>query len=76
MRHVRGEIGVEQACGEEEIDWETFDVVFLAALVGMSSADKVGILAWLKRRLRKGSLIVARSAWGLRAVLYPVSIIC
>jgi nicotianamine synthase len=53
--------------------WEEFDVVFLAALVGLDTGAKVAILAALARRLTSGTLIVARSAQGLRAVLYPVS---
>jgi hypothetical protein len=53
--------------------WEAFDVVFLAALVGLDAGAKVAILAALAKRLTSGTLIVARSAQGLRAVLYPVS---
>jgi nicotianamine synthase len=53
--------------------WEEFDVVFLAALVGLDTGAKVAILAALAAKLTSGTLIVARSAQGLRAVLYPVS---
>lgn len=54
------------------INWHTIDVVFLAALVGMDSNTKFGILATLARKVRPGTLIVARSARGVRSVLYPV----
>jgi nicotianamine synthase len=54
-------------------DWESFDVVFLAALVGMDTQSKLEILTSLGQRLKPGTLVVARSAQGLRAVLYPVS---
>ncbi|CAI6334550.1 unnamed protein product [Periconia digitata] len=57
----------------DAIAWNSLDVVFLAALVGMGSAAKVPILASLARRLKPGALILARSARGLRTVLYPVS---
>jgi nicotianamine synthase len=53
-------------------DWKTFDVVFLAALVGMTSDEKKSILQGLGGKLKKGCLIVCRSARGLRSVLYPV----
>jgi nicotianamine synthase len=53
-------------------DWQTYEVVFLAALVGMANSDKMRILETLAKRLRKGTLVVARSARGLRSVLYPV----
>lgn len=53
-------------------NWKVFNIVFLAALVGMDSATKIQILASLKEKLEKGTLVVARSAWGVRGVLYPV----
>ncbi|KAF2439707.1 Nicotianamine synthase [Karstenula rhodostoma CBS 690.94] len=53
-------------------DWEAFDVVFLAALVGMRSPEKVGVLRGLRGRLRVGTVVVCRSARGMRGVLYPV----
>lgn len=53
--------------------WEIFDVVFLAALVGMDTDAKLSILQSLSRKLQPGTLVVARSARGLRSVLYPVS---
>jgi nicotianamine synthase len=53
--------------------WQDFDVVFLAALVGCDTKSKISILANLSRKLKAGTLVVARSAKGLREVLYPVS---
>jgi nicotianamine synthase len=53
--------------------WQDFDVVFLAALVGCDTESKISILANLSRKLKAGTLVVARSAKGLREVLYPVS---
>ncbi len=57
---------------ESEADWSSFEVVFLAALVGIDTLSKFSILASLSRKLRPGTLIAARSAHGLRRVLYPV----
>ena len=54
-------------------DWRAFDVVFLAALVGMTREDKMGILQGVVGRLKPGTLVVVRSARGLRSLLYPVS---
>lgn len=53
-------------------NWRSFQVVFLAALVGMDTASKIDILSGLVKKLESGTLIVARSARGMRAVLYPV----
>jgi nicotianamine synthase len=57
-----------------ETNWSAFDVVFLAALVGTDNESKLDILTALGGKLREGSLVVARSAWGLRKVLYPVCV--
>jgi nicotianamine synthase len=69
--------GMEFACEDISLDmttvnWGSFEVVFLAALVGMDTESKIDILEALARKLRSGTLIVARSARGLRSVLYPV----
>jgi len=56
----------------EKTRWADFDVVFLAALVGMNTSSKLAILEGLVRKLKPGALVVARSAKGLRGVLYPV----
>jgi nicotianamine synthase len=56
----------------KKTDWAAFQVVVLAALVGMDSAAKIEILASLRKKLAPGTLVVARSAEGLRGVLYPV----
>ncbi|KAF2822561.1 Nicotianamine synthase [Ophiobolus disseminans] len=53
-------------------DWESFEVIFLAALVGTNTDSKMAILSSLASRLRPGTLVVARSAQGMRSVLYPV----
>ncbi|ETS87434.1 hypothetical protein PFICI_01262 [Pestalotiopsis fici W106-1] len=48
-----------------------FDVVFLAALVGVSPREKEDIIISVARRMKSGALMVVRSAHGLRTVLYP-----
>jgi len=58
---------------ESSTRWVDFDVVFLAALVGCDTASKISILKSLAQKLKVGTLVVARSAKGLREVLYPVS---
>jgi hypothetical protein len=51
----------------------SFDVVCLAALVGMDVPEKRGILISVSARMREGALLCVRSAVGLRSLLYPVS---
>lgn len=69
MRYASDDVSV---MAEGGIDWKSFDVVFLAALVGMDSSSKASILASLASKLTPGTLVVARSARGVRSVLYPV----
>jgi nicotianamine synthase len=54
-------------------NWKDFQVIFLAALVGMDSKSKVEILGKIAREAEPGTFVVVRSARGLRSVLYPVS---
>lgn len=55
--------------------WDEFDVVFLAALAGMDTKTKIGILRSLARQLKAGTVVVARSARDVRGMIYPVSLI-
>lgn len=66
--------GMEFICAEAtsaDKDLAEFDVVYLAALVGMSQGDKEGIILQVVDRMRPGALLVVRSSWGLRTCLYP-----
>lgn len=63
---------VSMAHGASTTDWHSFQVVFLAALVGMDTPAKVEIMSDLTKKLQPGTLVVARSAHGMRRVLYPV----
>ncbi|RCV40341.1 hypothetical protein SETIT_9G045300v2 [Setaria italica] len=49
-----------------------YDVVFLAALVGMAAEDKARVVAHLGRHMAPGAALVVRSAHGARGFLYPV----
>jgi nicotianamine synthase len=49
-----------------------YDVVFLAALVGMASEDKAKVVAHLGRHMANGAALVVRSAHGARGFLYPI----
>ncbi|EUC34136.1 hypothetical protein COCCADRAFT_4471 [Bipolaris zeicola 26-R-13] len=55
-----------------EVSWTKSQVVFLAALVGTDTRSKLEILRDLAARLQPGCLVVARSARGMRSVLYPI----
>ncbi|XP_074304435.1 nicotianamine synthase-like [Silene latifolia] len=56
--------------GKEELD--KYDVVFLAALVGMDKKEKVKVIHHLANNMSPGSTLMVRSAHGARAFLYPV----
>jgi len=47
------------------------DVVYTAALVGLTQEDKEEIILKIGSTMRKGALLIVRSAWGLRTCLYP-----
>ncbi|XP_019186271.1 PREDICTED: nicotianamine synthase-like [Ipomoea nil] len=53
-------------------DLKEYDVVFLAALVGMDKEEKERAIDHLAKYMAPGSLLVVRSAHGARAFLYPV----
>lgn len=66
--------GMEFICAEATSpskDLAEFDVVYMAALVGISQAEKERIILQVVDRMRKGALLVVRSSWGLRTCLYP-----
>lgn len=64
---------ITQEGPETQVSWTESQVVFLAALVGTDTRSKLEILRDLAARLQPGCLVVARSARGMRSVLYPVS---
>ncbi|GLJ21094.1 hypothetical protein SUGI_0385420 [Cryptomeria japonica] len=49
-----------------------YEVVFLAALVGMEKRDKVAVLQHLGKYMTPGGFLLLRSAHGARGFLYPV----
>ena len=61
-----------QEAGSSDLDLRQFDVVYLAALVGLTQEHKENILVEVVRRMRVGALMVIRTAHGLRSLLYPV----
>lgn len=52
-------------------DFAGFDVVMLAALVGLTPAAKQQIVAHLHAHMQPGQLLMVRSVKGLRRLLYP-----
>ncbi|KAL0637682.1 hypothetical protein Q9L58_003242 [Maublancomyces gigas] len=53
-------------------DLKAFDVVYLAALVGSTKAQKQEIISDVAGRMRPGAFLVLRSAHSLRSLLYPI----
>ncbi|KAI3675976.1 hypothetical protein L1987_85572 [Smallanthus sonchifolius] len=49
-----------------------YDVIFLAALVGMDIDEKVRVIQHLAKYMAPGAILMLRSAHGARAFLYPV----
>ncbi|XP_033137510.1 LOW QUALITY PROTEIN: nicotianamine synthase 1 [Brassica rapa] len=51
---------------------DQYDVVFLAALVGMDKEAKVKAIEHLEKHMAPGAVLMLRSAHALRAFLYPI----
>ncbi|KAL1197080.1 Nicotianamine synthase 1 [Cardamine amara subsp. amara] len=51
---------------------DQYDVVFLAALVGMDKESKVKAIKHLEKHMAPGAVLMLRSAHALRAFLYPI----
>ncbi|XP_010452397.1 PREDICTED: nicotianamine synthase 1-like [Camelina sativa] len=51
---------------------DEYDVVFLAALVGMDKESKVKAIEHLEKHMAPGAVLMLRSAHALRAFLYPI----
>ncbi|XP_027339340.1 nicotianamine synthase-like [Abrus precatorius] len=49
-----------------------YNVVFLAALVGMDKKEKAKVINHLAKHMGHGAILLLRSAHGARAFLYPV----
>uniref|UniRef100_A0A7N0U2T6 Nicotianamine synthase n=1 Tax=Kalanchoe fedtschenkoi TaxID=63787 RepID=A0A7N0U2T6_KALFE len=49
-----------------------YEVVFLAALVGMDKEEKTRVVNHLAKHMAPGAVLMLRSAHGARAFLYPV----
>ena len=65
---------IQNLCADatSPIDLTTFDVVYLAALVGDGSAEKMRILEDVVGRMRPGAAVMMRGSHSLRQLLYPV----
>lgn len=57
----------------KKLELDDFDVVYLAALVGMNSQAKHDVVLDVVSKMRPGALLMLRSAHSLRGLLYPVS---
>jgi nicotianamine synthase len=71
MQYLCADITSEGPGGDQA--WTSSTAILLAALVGTDTKTKIYILSSLARKLSSGTIILVRSARGLRSVLYPVS---
>lgn len=54
-----------------DVDVSEYDVIVLAALVGTTPEHKAAIVRHLANAMAPGALLLARSTYGLRTLLYP-----
>lgn len=69
-RHGEGMRFVCDSAGSDGYDLSSFDVVYVAALVGRSPAEKEQVMLSIAGKMKPGALLVVRSAWGLKTCLY------
>ncbi|GFZ07221.1 nicotianamine synthase 3 [Actinidia rufa] len=62
--------------GGYKSELKEYEVVFLAALVGMAKEEKKGFIDHLAKYMAPGAILMLRSAHGARAFLYPVVDAC
>lgn len=48
-----------------------YPIVYLAALVGATQPEKELLIQKITARMNAGALLVIRTSWGLRSLLYP-----
>lgn len=76
-RHLVHQLGKAGSMGfihsdlRDFTDLKVYDVVCLAALVGLSPEEKREFTAHLSRHMRSDALLLVRSAHGLRSLIYP-----
>jgi nicotianamine synthase len=76
-RHLVQQLGKAESMGfihsdlRDFADLKVYDVVCLAALVGLSPEEKREITAHLSRHMKSDALLLVRSAHGLRSLIYP-----
>jgi Nicotianamine synthase protein len=63
--------GAAGAAGAGVVDFAAYDLVVLAALVGLTPDGKSRVITHLATAMAPGALLLARSAHGLRTLLYP-----
>jgi nicotianamine synthase len=51
--------------------YDSFDLVYIAALVGMTESSKHEIILSVHQKLNPGALLMCRSAQGAKTLLYP-----
>jgi GNAT superfamily N-acetyltransferase/protein-L-isoaspartate O-methyltransferase len=66
-----GVVSVMQADATSFTQYGEYDAIFLASLVGLDPTAKQAIIANIQRQMKQGGLMVARTAHGLRTLLYP-----
>lgn len=57
----------------KKLELVDFDVVYLAALVGMNTQAKNDVVMDVVSKMKPGALLMLRSAHSLRGLMYPVS---
>ena len=73
---LAGALGDDVTVSEGDVlalgDLGAYDLVCVAALVGLDPDAKAAALAHVRARMRPGAIVLARSAHSLRGLLYPV----
>lgn len=55
---------------EKYSDYNTFDIIYLAAMVGHDETTKSNVISTIHNKLQKGKVLLCRSSHGTRTLLY------
>jgi nicotianamine synthase len=67
---LRNKVEVISSSAQEFLDYDKFEVIFIASLVGNSIKEKKNIFSWIREKSKQGTHILARSVYGKRKLLY------
>ncbi|TVY34714.1 Nicotianamine synthase [Lachnellula subtilissima] len=71
LGNIAKQMSFSLSCASSPPPLHAFPVIYLAALVGSSQSEKEALVQAVVGQMQEGALLVIRTSWGLRSLLYP-----